>query len=284
MKIPTVPGYRILQLLGRGGMGVVYKAERESDGLTVAVKTILPAVRADDTVVLPLAARRRFCGSCSTLTLSRFWTSARRRNCFILSWSTSRGPACTTSAGSTPPGTFPVGRAVRLICQVLEALAHAHSRGFVHRDIKPANVLVVGSGEDEQIKVGDFGLARAYHDSPLSGLTLSGGSAGTPQYMPPEQVLDFRSVKPTGDQYAAAAMLYYLLTGHALYPHANDVASFLQQRPDPGGPATRFQPASRPQPLTEVIDRALKRKPEERFERRSGSARPCFPIPACKQP
>jgi serine/threonine protein kinase len=161
-------------------------------------------------------------------------------------------------------GSQPVGRAVRLVCQLLEALAYAHGLGFVHRDLKPANLLVSEGGQGVA-KLADFGLARAYQASPLSGLTVLGAGGGTPGFMPPEQVLDFRSAKPAADQYSAAATLYYLLTGKLLYDGAKDatalLALVLQEEPVP----LRQRRPELPEGLAAAVQRALARKPEGRF-------------------
>ena len=112
-------------------------------------------------------------------------------------------------------GPLPIGRAVTLACQLLDALEYAHGRGFVHRDIKPSNVLVTTIDGRETTKLADFGLARVYQASKCSGLTMSGDIGGTPAFMAPEQLVNFRESPASVDQYATAATLYYLLTkGH----------------------------------------------------------------------
>src|SRR5262249_44421461 len=117
-------------------------------------------------------------------------------------------------------GPFALERVVALGCQLLDALAHAHSHGIVHRDVKPSNVLVTTVDGREMLKLADFGLAGAYRAAALSGLTMTGTPGGTPGYRPPEQVLDFRHARPAADQYAAAATLYYLLKGQPIYEPA----------------------------------------------------------------
>jgi serine/threonine protein kinase len=162
-------------------------------------------------------------------------------------------------------GPLPVGRTVRLVCQMLAALAYAHGLGFVHRDIKPSNLLVAQEGGGEVAKLADFGLARAYQASPLSGLTLTGAVAGTPEFMAPEQVENFKRVRPAADQYAAAAMLYTLLTGRLVYePRVSAREAFrriLLEEP-------RLEGADRPEvpdALQRAVRRALAGRPEDRF-------------------
>jgi serine/threonine-protein kinase len=161
-------------------------------------------------------------------------------------------------------GPLPVGRAVRLCCQALEGLAYAHAKGYVHRDLKPANLLVTEASGQDHVKLADFGLARAYQASPLSGLTVTGAVAGTPAFMPPEQVLNFRSVQPAGDQWAAAATLYALLAGCPPYDARESHELFRQLLQNDPVPLQARRPEV-PQPLATVLHRALARRPDDRF-------------------
>jgi serine/threonine-protein kinase len=161
-------------------------------------------------------------------------------------------------------GPLAVRRAVGLACQLLEALEYAHAEGFVHRDIKPANVMVAREESREIIKLADFGLARVYQMSELSGLTVTGDTGGSPQFMAPEQITRFRDVQPASDQYAAAATLYFLLSKKPPFEVANiqelcgrilhdDPLPLRQHRPEVSAP------------LAQAIHRALSREPDERF-------------------
>src|SRR6202030_1483231 len=132
----------------------------------------------------------------------------------------------------------PIGRAVELACQLLEALEYAHGRKFVHRDLKPSNLLVTedydadGKARDV-VKLADFGLARVYQSATFSGLTMQGDYGGTYPFMPPEQITRFRESRPANDLYAVGATLYNLLTGKYIYdfPRAieRSVAMLLQE-------------------------------------------------------
>jgi hypothetical protein len=260
---PAVPGYRLLRELGRGGMGVVYLAEREADGTRVALKTVLPAVAANRGQV------ERFLREASILrelqhaniVCFRDMGQADSRFYFAMDYVEGTDAAKMLRA----QGPLPIRTAVRMICQLLSALDYAHGKGFVHRDIKPANLLVADDGGKKLVKLADFGLARVYQASRMSGLTMQGDVGGTVAFMPPEQITQFRQVKPPADQYSAAATLYTLLTGKLLFdfvPGATPSLSIvLQEDPVP----IRHRRPDLPEELARVIHRALAKEAASRY-------------------
>jgi eukaryotic-like serine/threonine-protein kinase len=163
-------------------------------------------------------------------------------------------------------GYYPIQQACRMACQVLKGLDYAHQKGFVHRDIKPENILLGRNAENLLVaKISDFGLAKSYRSIGLSGLTFSGEMRGTIPFMPPEQMLDFKKVLPSGDLYSTAATLYHLLTGQFIYDDASDgidvVRLVLEEKPVP---IRKRRPEISPE-LAAVIDRGLERDPADRF-------------------
>jgi serine/threonine protein kinase len=162
-------------------------------------------------------------------------------------------------------GPLPIPRAVHMIAQVLEALHYAHQLGFVHRDVKPANLLVLNRDGEDVVKLFDFGLARAYQMSRLSGLSMLGQVGGTVPFMAPEQITNFRESKPPVDQYAAAATLYNLLTGKYVHDFPTNfqqrLLKILQDDPVP----IRSRRPDVPERIADVIHRALDRDPAARF-------------------
>ncbi len=191
---PAVPGFEIVRELGRGGMGVVYLVKRTADTAQLALKTIRPAFAARGREV------KRFLRECQILCTLRhphivaFHQMGRVEDLFYFVMDYVPGTDAGRLVGRGGP--LPVARAVRLVCQVLEALDYAHHRGFVHRDVKPANLLVGREEGREVCRLADFGLARVYHESRMSGLTIIGDAGGTLPYLPPEQITHSRDARP----------------------------------------------------------------------------------------
>jgi serine/threonine-protein kinase len=162
-------------------------------------------------------------------------------------------------------GRLPVMEVLRVMREVLGALATAHEHGVVHRDIKPENILIANTPEGLVVKISDFGLAKSFRGVGLSGLTFSGEMRGTVPFMPPEQMLDFKTVTPLADLYATAATLYYLLTCQYVYDEpagGGDLIRMLLE--EPSIPIRTRRPDVDPA-LAEVIEKCLARDPKVRF-------------------
>ena len=264
MQAPAIPGFQIVREVGHGGMGVVYLAIRLSDGAETAIKTIHPSIAGDP------RETQRFLREVQVLE------QLRHPNIVGLHGSGQAGellyfvmdyvPGTNAAIVVRREGPLRIGRAVRLLCQALEGLHYAHARGFVHRDVKPSNLLVSAAGGNEVCTLTDFGLAKAYQESALSGLTMMGEVCGTIPYMAPEQITDYRNAQPPVDQYAAAATLYGLLTGRFLFdfddrPNHARIAQVLCDAPVP---VQRRRPEI-PAPLAMAVHRALAKDARQRF-------------------
>jgi serine/threonine-protein kinase len=259
---PTIAGYRIVRELGRGGMGVVYLAERDNEP-PVALKTVSPAVRSSRETTERFLREARILEGLDHPNIVRLRDVGEASGLLYFAMDFVEG----TDTGQLlqRDGPFTVDRAVRITCQVLEALAYAHGRGFVHRDVKPSNVMLT-AGTIGVARLMDFGLARTYQASRLSGLTVSGTPGGTPAYMPPEQILNFREARPPADQYTSAATLYNLVTGAHVHGQCCSVEEmFMKILTDEPIPIRSVRPEV-PEKLAAVIHRALAREPEARFE------------------
>ena len=259
----AVPRYRIERELGRGGMGVVFAAVRESDGLAVALKTILPAAGTSQKQIDRFLRECRILSQLEHPNIVGCREVAEAGPVPFLAMDLEDGPDLEGWLRERGPQDVPT--AVRIVCQMLKGLAHAHQKGYVHWDIKPGNVLIGRGGAGRVAKLADFGLARVYETSRISGVTLQGDIGGTPAYMAPEQVTHYRTVEPAADQYSAAATLYRMLTGFHTHDFPKEIGAQLSHlvAADPV-PIRRRRPEL-PETLADAIHRALSREPEDRY-------------------
>jgi hypothetical protein len=259
-----VPYYTTLRELGRGAMGVVYQARHNLTGQMVALKLIMPET------ATTRAAIDRFQREMSVISQLRhpniveWYEQGMTRGQFWFAMEYVVGTNLETLA-KAEPGRFPIKHACRLARQMLRGLGQAHQHGFVHRDIKPENILIANMPDNPTVKISDFGLAKSFRGVGLSGLTFSGEMRGTVPFMPPEQMLDFKTVTPLADLYATAATLYYLLTCQYVYDEpagGGDLIRMLLE--EPSIPVRTRRPDVEPA-LAEVIEKCLARDPKVRY-------------------
>lgn len=260
----SIPGYRIEAELGRGAMGLVYRAIRERDHTCVAIKTITPAPSAGRKQIERFLREAAILSKLHHENIVAYHDVGEAVDCLFLAMEFVEGS--DLGAWLKERGREDMQTAVRIMCHVLKGLAHAHQNGFVHRDIKPSNILIGQTGAKKIAKLADFGLARIYESSHLSGLTMQGEVGGTPAYMAPEQVTHYREAKPAADQYSAAATLYKMLTDHYTRDLPKDIGAQLGMivTTEPV-PIINRRPEI-PVKLAEVIHKALSREPEARYQ------------------
>jgi serine/threonine-protein kinase len=211
-----IPGYQMIRVLGQGGMGSVMLARSVKDGMPVAIKTLLPEVAVSE------QSLKRFIREIEVAATLRHpnvvsYIEHGTHNGIVYLVSEYVGGMDAAKLAKHRGGKLNYREVVKIIEQTLAALEFAHNLGFVHRDIKEQNILVEGNFPQYVSKLTDFGLAKSFKQTGMSGVTMVGDVAGTIAYMPPEQVRDFKEVKPPSDIYAVGMTAYSLLTGaHAL--------------------------------------------------------------------
>jgi serine/threonine protein kinase len=251
----TVGHYRIVDLLGRGGSGTVYKGVDETLQREVAIKVLNPDLGDRD-------AMRRFLGEATILaklnhpSIATIYEMFQSDTDLFMVMEFVRGKTLDTMSNEL--GAMPPDRAAWLIDQILSALAYAHRAGVVHRDMKPANVMVTDTGA---VKLMDFGIARVRG---ADRLTIDGAMLGTPAYMAPEQVLS-QDVDGRTDLYAVGVIFYRLLTAALPFDADTPIAMLqrqLSEAPSPLG----CQRQGLPDWCDTIVQRALAKTPADRFQ------------------
>ncbi len=262
-QLDTIPGYHIVRRLGAGGMGVVYEARRQSTGERVAVKTIIPAAGSPQNRCHLFLREGEVLSQLQHPHIVRFIEMREHEGQLFLAMEFVETVDLRSLAVS-----LTVQREVQLfcgvLCQVLDALQHAHELGLVHRDVKPQNILVSRDGRKLHAKLSDFGLAKNYHQAGLSQLTEDGDLRGTLAFMPLEQFRNSRYAKPAVDIYASGATLYWYLTGKSPLPRAPRDFADLEAMLSSSTPLSSLRPDV-PKRLAEIIHCCLAPEPQHRF-------------------
>ncbi len=203
--VPAIPGYELLGELGRGGMGVVYKARQVKAGRHVALKMILSGPHASSEQQARFRTEAEAIARLQHPNIVQVYEVGEHAGWSYFSLEFCGGGSLAGRLAGTP---LPLREAAALVERLARAMHAAHQKGVVHRDLKPANVLLT---EDGTPKVSDFGLARKLDEA---GQTASGAVLGTPSYMAPEQACGRPlATGPATDVYALGAILYECLTG-----------------------------------------------------------------------
>ena len=211
-----IPNYQMIRIIGQGGMGSVMLGRADSDGRAVAIKTLLPEVAVSEQSLKRFLREIEVAASLRHPNIVSYVAHGTHNGLVYLVTEFVTGMDAARLAQHRG-GKLDYREMVSVISQTLAALDFAHSQGFVHRDIKEQNILVTGEFPNSTAKLTDFGLSKSYKQTGMSGVTMVGDVAGTIAYMPPEQVRDFKEVKPPSDIYAIGMTAYSLLTGgHAL--------------------------------------------------------------------
>jgi eukaryotic-like serine/threonine-protein kinase len=266
-KPQPVPGYEMIKVLGRGGMGCVMLARDEKTGHAVAIKTLLPEVAVTQQALKRFMREIEVARALDHPNIVRFLESGTHNGAVFLVTEYVEGSDAARLADAHG-GKLPYRQAIDIISQALEALAYAHGKNYIHRDIKESNILTTGVAPNLTAKLTDFGLAKSFTNSGMSGITMAGDMAGTFAYMPPEQIKDFRNVRPTSDIYAIGMTAYSLLSGDTALdvdPTQGMAGTVKAIFENPIVPLRRRVPEV-PERLAEVVERALCKDPSDRWQ------------------
>jgi serine/threonine protein kinase/DNA-binding beta-propeller fold protein YncE len=256
--------YVLLDRLGEGGMGEVFKARHTRMGRTVAVKVIRRERLAHPDAVRRFEREVRATAALShpNIVLAYDADEVNGRHILVMEYVEGTDLAQAVLKG----GPLPVGRACEYVRQAASGLDHAHRRGLVHRDIKPSNLLLTADGS--AVKILDLGLARLAapgSEAEAGSLTQEGRGMGTPDYLAPEQALGAHGVDIRADLYSLGCTFYYLLTGRVPFPGESVAGKLLRHQLDEPEPVERLRPGV-PPGVAAVVRRLMAKRPEDRYQ------------------
>lgn len=259
-SLREVAGYRLLRLIGTGGMSTVYLSYDIAASRPVAVKLLAEHLTHSQEFVARFYREARLSRLLShpnlVQGLAAGYDPIVARHYLILEFID--GPSAQAVLSSA--GRLPIGEVVQIGIDITRALAFLHARDYVHRDVKPDNILLHPDGV---AKLADLGLAKRLNDD--AQLTAATQGVGTPYYMAYEQAVNPALVDGRSDIYALGATLYHLITGELPFPGRTHAEVIQSMREDPGRPR-RHQHPGVPVPLAEIINATLSRDPRTRFQ------------------
>jgi pSer/pThr/pTyr-binding forkhead associated (FHA) protein len=274
-NLRAIKHYTLLRKLGEGGFGEVYLARNEQTGEEVALKIMSPQVAASPRAVDMFQREIENTRALNHQNIVKLKDAGFADGNFFFTLEYCNG-GNIFDLMQQKGRTLSIDEALAITRQVLDGLIYAHQaeipavklagggfgkgRGLVHRDIKPPNIFLVNQGGKIRAKIGNYGLSKAFDLAGLSGFTMSGDKAGSPAFMPRQQVIDFKYADPAVYVWAVAACLYFMLTGYVPRDLSGQdpFLAVLKNHPVP----IRDRASGIPESLAKIIDRALLDQPE----------------------
>jgi eukaryotic-like serine/threonine-protein kinase len=254
---PRVRGYEIVSELGRGGMGVVYKAKQKGLNRLVAIKMVLGGEHVGEIGLARFKTEGEAVASIQHPNIVQIYEVGDQNGLPYFSLEYIDGGSLQQRIDGKPQA---IRDAARIIHQLALGMQSVHDRGVIHRDLKPANVLMTMQGTP---KITDFGLAKRVESD--SKQTRTGSLMGTPSYMAPEQARgDTYAISPLSDLYSLGAILYEMLTGRPPFQGATLLDTMEQVRSQEPVPPTRLQPKI-PRDLETICLKCLQKLPSQRY-------------------
>lgn len=269
----VIGNYTVLDKLGEGGMGRVYKAIQQNLKRVVALKVVRSSLLKNDVALKRFRREVKAAAALSHANIVRVFDADQDGDRHFLAMEYIDGSDLGKLVKSNGPLPIPV--ACSYIRQAALGLQHAHDLNFVHRDIKPSNLLVAADetrqfGVRNAVKILDMGLARTQGED-ISGehisteLTRAGTVVGTPDYMSPEQAKNSSNVDSRSDLYSLGCTFYYLLTGEEVFPNGNPLEKLLQHQLDAPRPIQMLRMEIPPE-VASIVQCLLAKRPEQRFQ------------------
>ena len=268
-SMPTMPlvgdefaGYRLMGVVGRGGMSVVYRAENPRLGSTVALKVLAPDIATNDLFRTRFLQESRIAASLSHPNVIPIYDMGSHADLLYIAMRYVNGHDMRDLLKAKRP--LPPTEALYLVGQCGRALDYAHRHSLVHRDVKPANLLVEAGVDEEDpdhVFLADFGITK--HALSRTGLTPTGQFMGTLDYVAPEQIQG-KEVGPSADIYSLGCVLYEGLTGQVPFVKEIDAAVLWAHVEEPA-PAPTSINSVLPTRMDTVLARALSKDPADRY-------------------
>jgi len=254
------PQYEVEGELGRGGMGIVYRARDTRLKRTVAVKLLPPELAYRTEIKSRFLREAEMAAQLAHPNIVPIYSVDEKDGLVYFIMACVDGDNLATQMATRGP--LPVAEVRRILREVSGALAFAHARKFIHRDIKPDNILI--DKDDGRAIVTDFGIARAVQDGAETRLTATGIAIGTPAYMSPEQCAGEREIDGRADLYALGTLGYQMLAGRLPFEATSTPALLVKQLSEKPRPIVERRPDTPPD-LAGIIMRLLEKEPSARF-------------------
>jgi serine/threonine-protein kinase len=257
--------YRIIEPLGRGGMGVVYRVEHARIGKLMALKLLTGELSRDNEVVARFKREALMVSKLSHPNTVQVFDFGTSEGMTYLAMEYLRGEDLGRTIRREGPLT--ASRTARIVTQVCSSLGEAHRLDIIHRDLKPENVFILKAESGaELVKVLDFGLAKLRESAELGEVTSRGAIVGTPFYMSPEQIRG-EDADQRSDVYALGALTYVCLTGHPPFDAPRPMGVLTKHLVEkPENPSTRFPELNITPGVAAIVMKALEKEPDRRFQ------------------
>ncbi|MCG6958453.1 protein kinase [bacterium BMS3Abin03] len=256
----TIDSYRILEIIGRGGMGVVLKALDINLDKVVALKMIDPVLAKNEEFVRRFQTEAKALAKLENPNIVSVHALRKTEAGFFLVMEYVESK--TLSQYLSEKGAFTITEIISITKQVLNAIGHAHEAGIIHRDIKPSNILLSNDGK---VKVMDFGLAKVIQDKGQA-VTMTQARAGTLYYMSPEQIIGLKNVDNRSDIYSIGMTIYEMVTGRVPFENTDSDFNIQKRIVDGEIPSPNVFTQGIPKQLLNIILKAIDKNPDKRYQ------------------